>query len=106
MRSTLRLYLSKKPRSSATDTGDWHTAVWLHAILNVRGAALAASTREPSMPNGAAKPAAPAARNSARREIPCAEAAPEWTFVFINLPFERPRMATTARGHHRPGLRR
>ena len=57
--------LVEKPRSSATDTGDWQTAVWLHAILKVRGAVLAASTREPSMPSGAARPATPAAQQRA-----------------------------------------
>ena len=85
--------MSKKPRSSATDTGDWQTAVWLHAILKVRGAVLAASTREPSMPSGAARPATPAARNNARRDMPRdkprAPSAPVWTFVFINLPYEQ-----------------
>ncbi|KAG1252067.1 hypothetical protein G6F65_018079 [Rhizopus arrhizus] len=89
MRSTFNPYFSKKPRSSATDTGDWQTAVWLHAILNVRGAESAASTRAPSMPSGAANPATLAARNRARRETPRAVSAGAWTFVFINLPFEQ-----------------
>jgi hypothetical protein len=41
------------------------------------------------MPSGAANPAMPAARNSARRETPRDEFALEWTFVFINLPYEQ-----------------